>query len=61
MYSEVVSLCDGKADVSLPCRDDEPISYMLISFHSVSDGVRSLCVIGLRGHWVPANLFLLYS
>ena len=38
MLSEAVSLCDGKADVSLPCRDDEPISYVLISFHSVSDG-----------------------
>ena len=30
MYSEVVSLCDGKPDVSLPCQDDEPISYVLI-------------------------------
>ena len=30
MYSEAVLLCDGKLDVSLPCQDDEPFSYMLI-------------------------------
>ena len=30
MCSEVVFLCDGKLDVSLPCRDDEPFSYVLI-------------------------------
>ena len=30
MYSEAVLLCDGKLDISLPCRDDEPFSYVLI-------------------------------
>ena len=30
MYSEAVFLCDGELDVSLPCQDDEPFSYVLI-------------------------------
>ena len=29
MYSEAVLLCDGRLDVSLPCRDDEPVCSVL--------------------------------
>ena len=45
----------------LPCWDDEPFCFVLFWFYSLSDGGQFLCVVGLRGHWVPANLFLLHG
>ena len=38
MYSEVVCLCDGELDVSLPCWDDELFCFVFCCFHSLSDG-----------------------
>ena len=47
--------------VSLPCWDDELFCSVLFWFHSLSDGEQFLCVVGLKGHWVPAKLFLLHN
>ena len=61
MYSEVVCLYDGKLDVFYSVWDDEPISLCCFWFNSLDDSRQFLCILGLRGLWVPANLFLLYN
>ena len=53
--------CVMETRCSLPCWDDEPFYFVLVWFYSLSDSGWFLCVVSLRGLWVPANLFLLYS
>ena len=35
--------------------------FVLFRFYSQSYGGQFLCIAGLRGHWVPANSFLLHK